>query len=392
MSDRSVRWLTVYLVAMALLSFHMVFALWSAEPQVEAGRIPQPDCGGAAGPAFTEVYPARVTAGAAQEIWIAGCGFTDKTQVKINAAAFHPLLVDASHIRVGLAATDFPSPGSAVVTLENDALPFGSRVLSILPAAVLWRPFGSAPVPIGQEARILLLVVFVGALGSTIYAMKSMANYRGDHTLQESWFMYYTVQPVEGAGIAFLFYLVIRAGFITGAGADLKTANLFGICAMAGLAGTFSDMAFRKLREVFETLFKPRDNRGGKAGARITTTALADATAGQAYSASIAASGGTAPLTWSVNPALPAGLTLDAATGAVTGTPAASLSKTAYEFTVTDSAATPVSTHVSLELEVRPGGGGTTAEASREDADGCDVAVTSSTRDDELPPTEGGVA
>jgi hypothetical protein len=219
-----------------------------------------------------------------------------------------------------------------------------------------------------------------------------MANYRGDHTLEESWFMYYTVQPVEGAGIAFLFYLVIRAGFITGAGADLKTANLFGICAMAGLAGTFSDMAFRKLREVFETLFKPRDNRGGKAGARITTTALADATAGQAYSASIAASGGTAPLTWSVNPALPAGLTLDAATGAVTGTPAASLSKTAYEFTVTDSAATPVSTHVSLELEVRPGGGGTTAEASREDADGCDVAVTSSTRDDELPPTEGGVA
>lgn len=53
----------------------------------------------------------------------------------------------------------------------------------------------------------------------------------------------------------------------------------------------------------------------------ITTTSFADAYAGQAYSATAAGTGGKTPYTWSVSAgALPAGLTLNAATGAITGT------------------------------------------------------------------------
>lgn len=53
---------------------------------------------------------------------------------------------------------------------------------------------------------------------------------------------------------------------------------------------------------------------------RITTTSLTAATAGSAYSATLAAEGGRTPYTWSVT-GLPAGLALNAAQGAISGTP-----------------------------------------------------------------------
>ena len=54
----------------------------------------------------------------------------------------------------------------------------------------------------------------------------------------------------------------------------------------------------------------------------ITTTSLASGSMGQAYSAPLAATGGTPPYTWSISSGqLPAGLSLNSATGAITGTP-----------------------------------------------------------------------
>ena len=53
----------------------------------------------------------------------------------------------------------------------------------------------------------------------------------------------------------------------------------------------------------------------------ITTTSLPEGEINQPYSASLSGSGGALPYTWSVSPALPANLSLDTATGAITGTP-----------------------------------------------------------------------
>ncbi|HEV2245377.1 MAG TPA: Ig domain-containing protein, partial [Terriglobia bacterium] len=54
----------------------------------------------------------------------------------------------------------------------------------------------------------------------------------------------------------------------------------------------------------------------------ITTTSLTNGTQNTAYSATLAATGGTTPYTWSITAgSLPAGLTLNTSTGAITGTP-----------------------------------------------------------------------
>jgi fibronectin type 3 domain-containing protein len=57
----------------------------------------------------------------------------------------------------------------------------------------------------------------------------------------------------------------------------------------------------------------------------ITTTSLANGKQNTAYSATLAATGGTTPYTWSITASsLPPGLSLNASTGAISGTPTAS--------------------------------------------------------------------
>jgi uncharacterized protein DUF4082/Big-like domain-containing protein len=55
----------------------------------------------------------------------------------------------------------------------------------------------------------------------------------------------------------------------------------------------------------------------------ITTQSLSSGTVGTAYSASLAASGGTTPYTWTIIGSLPGGLSLNSSTGAISGTPTA---------------------------------------------------------------------
>jgi len=70
----------------------------------------------------------------------------------------------------------------------------------------------------------------------------------------------------------------------------------------------------------------------------ITTTALADATQGGAYSQTLAATGGATPYTWSLTSgALPAALSLNATTGEISGTPTATGTSN-FTARVTDSA------------------------------------------------------
>ncbi len=104
----------------------------------------------------------------------------------------------------------------------------------------------------------------------------------------------------------------------------------------------------------------------------ITTTSLPSGTVGTAYSGAISASGGTTPYTYAASN-LPGGLSIDGATGAISGTPAASSAGTAsVAVTVTDSTQPTAQTatanlSLTIDPEVSPsacGGMSTGDEAS----------------------------
>jgi Putative Ig domain len=85
----------------------------------------------------------------------------------------------------------------------------------------------------------------------------------------------------------------------------------------------------------------------------ISTSSLPTGQAGVAYSAVLAAAGGTPPYMWSLTSGtLPTGLTLSASTGAISGTPTQTATSTALTFQVADSSAPPGSRSVKLMLTI----------------------------------------
>jgi hypothetical protein len=82
----------------------------------------------------------------------------------------------------------------------------------------------------------------------------------------------------------------------------------------------------------------------------ITTNKLLEGRRNQPYADTLEASGGTIPYAWSVTPALPAGLTLDLATGVISGTPTVK-SDIKHDFTVRDS--TNQTSTKELKLRIR---------------------------------------
>jgi hypothetical protein len=85
----------------------------------------------------------------------------------------------------------------------------------------------------------------------------------------------------------------------------------------------------------------------------IITSSLPDGTVNQPYSTSVSGSGGLPPYTWSVTPALPANLSFDTTTGAITGTPV-TVGTSSHTFTLHDSLSPPQTVQRSLTLTINP--------------------------------------
>lgn len=87
----------------------------------------------------------------------------------------------------------------------------------------------------------------------------------------------------------------------------------------------------------------------------VATTSLAEGVVNQPYGATLAATGGTAPYTWSVSSGtLPGGLTLNATSGYISGTPSAAASATPLTVTVTDSASKTGTANLALTIIAAP--------------------------------------
>jgi len=214
----------------------------------------------------------------------------------------------------------------------------------------VWRIWG-ADHPITLEVRLMLLVMAIGGFAACISGMKSFGDYVGEDKLSSNWYWFYYAEPLVGAGLAFVFYLVLRGGLLAGTNADIKAVNPYGFGAIAALVGMFSDAAFRKLNEVFDTLFQAKDTRSEKLMdfAITTVPALPSATSGTAYKLTLHAKGGKVPYTWSAVSGMPSWIALSSQ-GDLGGTPTAAAAATKFTVQVKDASGATATQELTLTV------------------------------------------
>ena len=121
--------------------------------------------------------------------------------------------------------------------------------------------FFGQEIAISVDLRLLAVVVFAGALGGQIHALRSFASYVGNRKLKVSWLVRYFLTPFVAASLALVFYFVIRAGFFP-TNTTTQNMNVYGFAGMAGLVGLFSTMVVNKLRRMAIELLGPLENEG----------------------------------------------------------------------------------------------------------------------------------
>ncbi|MDP2885980.1 MAG: hypothetical protein Q8P51_13270 [Ignavibacteria bacterium] len=118
------------------------------------------------------------------------------------------------------------------------------------------------------EQRYLLVALLFGMLGGASHGLASLMDFRGQRRLFRSWSLWYFALPFLGGMMAVIFYVVIRAGLLTGTGETATDLiNPYGVAAISAVVGLFTDQATNKLGEVFKTLFATKGAaRGGQLG------------------------------------------------------------------------------------------------------------------------------
>jgi hypothetical protein len=129
----------------------------------------------------------------------------------------------------------------------------------------------------------------------------------------------YSVSPALPAGLVYA-----STGLVSGMPTAVSAATTYTVTVTDSNGATGS------------STFSLTVNATVMATTAVASTALTQNHASTAF-VPVTASGGTSPLTYSISPALPAGLSFSSATGTVSGTPTAVKAATTYIVTVTDS-------------------------------------------------------
>jgi len=359
--------LLVYFVLVACLAAYLTCTLWLASPKekpldstsISLGCSDKPG----SPPQITHLDPENVAIGENYvNVAVYGCNLKGDPKVRFNGLERQSSSAGDNELIVPLQASDFAAPGNIAVSVETQgardsagkALPSNILNLRVKPTSdlkAIWVVWGCKK-EITLELRLILLVLFTGALSASVSGLKSFVDYTGEKKFEPSWYSFYYAQPFIGSALGFIFYLVTRAGFLAGTNADVKSVNPFGFVAVAALVGMFSDAAFRKLNEIFDTLFQAKDTRSGKLSDLTITSAasLPPATHAQPYTFTFTAKSGTPAYRWTAVTNPPGGLTLSAQ-GVLSGTPAAAVPETAFTVQVADSTGVTATQECKLTIQ-----------------------------------------
>jgi hypothetical protein len=328
----------LYFFGLSLGSIFLICTLWAASPNdTPATALDAPvECkdGAESPPSIVRLEPEAVAVGEnSTNVGVVGCNLQNGAKVTFNGVERMSFAAGKNRLIVPLLASDFAGAGAIAVVVSvpgagnQGIVPSNVRSLRIKPASevtVVWK-VGGAQSEISVELRMILLVLLVGGFSACVYGLNSFANYAGTQKLEQQWYWLYFARPILGAGIAFVFYLIIRGGFLAGTNADAQAVNPFGFVAVAALVGMFSDPALMKLNEVFDTLFRAKDTRPQSLD-ELMVDAPAELPGGSAnkpYKFELKALNGAPQYTWTAVKGLPSWLTLSTA-GVLEGTPAAS--------------------------------------------------------------------
>ena len=176
-------------------------------------------------------------------------GFTFQSTPTANPPASSSLQPTS---RASPAAVGGPSANGVPATRSSSpgATAGGGTGASVV--KLFWLSFSPS-----DNFRLLLIVIVVGALGSLIHVLRSFYWYVGNRSLRSSWLLMYFLLPFNGAGLALLFFLIVRGGLSTQTPPTQSTLD--GYAALAALVGMFSQQAMNKLKQIAESFFNPAE-------------------------------------------------------------------------------------------------------------------------------------
>ncbi|MBN9219249.1 MAG: putative Ig domain-containing protein [Mesorhizobium sp.] len=141
--------------------------------------------------------------------------------------------------------------------------------------------------------------------------------------------------PVTGSGGAGALSYAVSPALPAGLSFDIANGQVTGTPGGAVAATTYTVTVTDANGATASNTFSLAVNGAVTATQAIATTILTQSHAGASFTP-VTGAGGTSPLSYALSPALPAGLSFDTATGAVTGTPTVASGATTYTVTVTD--------------------------------------------------------
>lgn len=218
------------------------------EPSLDAAPTPLAPVEALAAPAAAAAPPAprKEKAPVRERMQLASTG------VKVGLLAYYlvvlagtAVLADATSARRHAEGWDRPAPAAVVAPAAGGAVP----AVAVPPAP----PAGYDP--------LVVLTLLAGVVGGALHGLASMSFHAGRGAMYRSWWMFYVSRPFVGGGLAAVVYLVLRSGL---AGFQVQPpAGFHTLLAWGALAGLFSTPAMRKLRDVFDAVFRSSDHGRG---------------------------------------------------------------------------------------------------------------------------------
>ncbi len=227
-----------YLVLFAAADLYVVAKIWPPAPRPAATPTPTPSAQTATSPA-----PGSSSSPVATQMPAARMAATAASPAPQPSPSASPVGGEKQ-----AAASPNPSPAiqgeKPAATSEQDQGPW--------PVEFFW----GTKYQLSLNETLFLIVIFCGAMGALVRALRSFFWYIGMRELKWSWAAMYILLPFVGALIGTVFYLLVRGGLTS---TLANVSSVYGYAAISALVGLFSDEAILQLKQIANKILTPAE-------------------------------------------------------------------------------------------------------------------------------------